>query len=155
MTRNEEVQYEQDNLGNERRKIDTLRAQEGMVGGDDADQGIENIGSAETGTVTTLYSLPTHADQVYLSMIQAFNSVGSGANTFSLYELNLDGSGNITGQTKRSVPINVASGATRTLGYEGMEFNKAIGVESEFQGQIGVAVLSDHEEYSEQASEDY
>lgn len=155
MGRDEEVQFEQDRLGNERRKIDSLRAQEGMVGSSADDEGIEDIGSAGTGTVTTLYSLPAHADAVYVSLIHAFNSVGSGANTFTLYEVTLDSGGNITDQTQRSVPINVASGATRSIGYEGLEFNKAIGVSSEFQGQIGVAVKSDHKEYNEPSSENY
>lgn len=153
MSRDEQVQYEQDRLGNENRKIDELRAQEGMVEGDD--QGLKEIQSADTGSVVLLQSKPTHADQMIVELIHGYNSVSSGGDTFSLYELTLDGAGNITDQTRRSVPIQVASGATRSIGYEGLPFDKAIGVESEFQGFVGVGFKSDHKEYNEPESENY
>lgn len=153
MGREEVTEYEQDRLGNERKKLDQLRAQEGMTGADADDEGIETIGTADTGTSLTVYSIPTHADQVILDLIHAHNSVAS-SGTFTIQELELDGNGNITDSTRRSVPINVAAGATRTLGYEGLPFENAIGVDSEFGGVIGFAVLADHKEYVEPGSTD-
>lgn len=153
MGREETVEFEQDRLGNERRKLDQLRAQEGMTGADADDEGIEEIGSAETGTSLTVYSIPTHADQVMLDLIHAHNSAAS-SGTFTIQELELDGNGNITGSTRRSVPINVAAGATRAIGYEGLPFENAIGVDSEFAGVVGFAVLSDHKEFVEPGSTD-
>ena len=151
MGRDEITEYEQDRLGNERKKLDQLRAQEGMSGADADDEGIEEIGSAETGTSLTVYSIPTHADQVMLDLIHAHNSAAS-AGTFTVQEAELDGSGNIVSTTRRSVPINVAADATRAIGYEGLPFENAIAVESEFAGVIGFAVLSDHKEYVEEGS---
>lgn len=152
MVHSREEQFEQDRIGNVRRKLDTLRAQEGMAGLD-TDEGIANIGSAETATDVLLLSKPTHAQRMIGVQIQAFNSVGSGANTFTLKQATLNGSNSITSTTQRSVPIEVASGATRILEYKGIPFDRAISVESEFQGQIGIAVISDHHEENEPASE--
>jgi len=148
MTREETEQYEQDRLGNVNRKLDELRAQEGMVGVD-TDDGIAEIASAETGAVQLLYSLPTHADQVMLDLVHAFNSVPTSPNTFSLWEVTLNGSNSIVSSTRRSVPINVASGATRAIGYEGLPFDQAIGVSADFQGMVGAAVIVDHNQSSE------
>lgn len=151
MTRQEEEQFEQDRLGNSRRKLDTLRAQEGNVGGGD-DGLLEFTTSAQTGTQRVLYSLPTHASQVIVTKLQAHNSQGT-AGSFYISEADLDGNGSITSTTRRSVNINVGSLETSTTEYEGKPFEKAIAVQSEFQGQIGVAVISDHHEEDEPASE--
>lgn len=157
MAREEEVQYEQDNLGNERKKIDALRAQEGM---DAEPDGIVDIDAtenaaapAEASSAVLAYEKPTHADEVYLSLIHAYNSVSSGNDTFTIYEVELDSGGNITSRTQRSVPIHVQTQRTRSIGYEGIAFENSIAVSSEFQGQIGLGVKSDHKEYSEPESE--
>lgn len=152
MTRQQEEQFEQDRLGNVRRKLDTLRAQAGMWGEDD-DNGIVNIAGGETDTMTVLYSLPTHTQESILVEVHAHNSNPTSGTTFSLYELDLDGAGAITGSTRRSVPIEVTSATTRILSYEGLPFDKAIGVQSEFEGHIGVGVIDDHHEEEEPASE--
>lgn len=152
MTRQQEEQYEQDRVGNVRRKLDTLRAQAGMWGEDD-DNGIVNIAGGETNTMTTLYSLPTHAQQSILVEVHAHNSNPTSGTTFSIYELDLDSGGTITGSTRRSVPIEVGSAETRIITYEGLPFGKAIGVESEFEGHIGVGVIDDHHEENEPESE--
>lgn len=151
--REEEVQYEQDRLGNENRKLDELRAQEGMSA--ESEEGIVQFTSVDTGTVQIIQSKPTHADEMIVSLIHGYASVTTSGDTLSLYELDLDGSGDINSQTRRSVPIQVASGNTRSIGYEGVPFTGAIGVEAEFEGYVGVAFISDHKEYNEPASEDY
>lgn len=152
MAREQEVQFEQDRVGNERRKLDTLRAREGMEGVD-TDEGIAEITTVETGSIQTVYSLPTHAQGVILDELHAYNSQNTHG-TYSLYELDLDSSGSITGSKRRSVPIDVGTKSTRINSYLGMKFDKAIGVESEFGGYIGVGVYSDHEEYVETNAEE-
>lgn len=147
--REEEVQFEQDNQGNERRKLDTVRAQEGNAGGLTGGEGLAEIGSADTGGSVLVYSKPTRATQYYVTRINAFNSVGSGDNTFFLEEQTLDGSNSVSSSEQRSVPFSVASGATREIVYEGLAFDKAAGVVSEFEGQIGISVLVDHEQSDE------
>lgn len=149
MSRHEEEQYEQDRLGNANRKLDRLRAQEGQQ---TSDSGLTEITSSDTGSVEILYSLPTHADRVIVEAVHGFNSVGSGDNTFSLFDLDLDGSNNINSSTRRSVPYNVGSADTERYEYEGQAFEKAIGVESEFEGWIGVGLIVDHDESSESLS---
>lgn len=147
MTREGEEQYEQDRLGNVNRKLDPLRAQEGMVG-EDSEEGIAEITSADTGSLQILYSFPTHVDQAIVTELHGTNTAATGG-FYSLYELDLDGSGNIVGSTRRSVPIEIVSQATRINSYEGKPFEKAIGVESGFAGYVGVGMVVDHEESSE------
>lgn len=150
MSREEVEKYAQDRLGNVRRDIDELRAAEGQAGLDTGD-GIVEVTSGETGTPVLAYSAPTHASQVILTGLDAFNSVGSGYNTVKVLEAELDSNGSITSTTQRSVPIQVGSGSTRTEDYEGLPFENHIAVESEFEGQIGVSVISDHHEEDEPA----
>lgn len=150
--RQEEVPYEQDRLGNERKKLDKLRAQEGMKGDTADDEGIVTIGTADTGTDILVYSKPTHAQQFMLDLIHAHNSQNTKA-SFEVLEAELDGAGNITSTTKRSVLIPVTSVTTRAVGYEGEPFTSALAVNSEFAGEIGVAVIADHHEENEPASE--
>jgi len=152
MPRDSETQYEQDRLGNEKAKLDELRAQEGNSGLGTSD-GIVNIGSADTGVYKTAYSIPTHASRVIAVQVWGFNSVGSGNNTFTLGEATLNGTGSIVSTTQRSVPIAVGSGSTRVETYKGLPFTKAIAVSSEFQGQVGVAVISDHDREDDTAVE--
>jgi len=151
MARDEEVQFEQDRLGNERKKLDTLRAQEGMVQNDE--DGIVQIGSVKAGTDVIAYSLPGHADEVMVDTLEAYNSKSSGNNIVSLYELTLDSSGNITDTTRRSVPIHVSVDETRKFEYDGEPVDAdAIGVNAEFEGFVGVSVIVDHKESSENPS---
>jgi len=150
MSREEYEKYVADKEGNSYREIDSLRAQEG-VKGLGTKNGLENIGSADTGTVQLLFSRPTHATRMWVKSVTGFNSVGSGANTLTLYDVVLGSGGSITSQTQRSVPLNVSSGSTQTFNYDGDAFSHHVGVSSEFQGQIGVAVISEHQESDEPA----
>jgi len=152
MPRREETQFEQDRLGNENAKLDKLRAREGMSGLDTSN-GIANIGSADTGSYKTVYSIPTHASRAIAVQVWGYNSVGSGNNTFTLGQSTLNGSGSITSTVQRSVPIAVGSASTRVETYKGLPFDSAISVKSEFQGQVGVAVISDHDREDEPAVE--
>lgn len=147
MEREQTEQFEQDRLGNVRRKLDDLRAQEGMKGAD-SEEGIAEITSGDTGSIQIAYSLPTHTDRAIVTELHATCTIDTGG-FYSLYELDLDGSGNITGSTRRSVPIEVVSQSTRINSYEGLPFEKAIGVEADFEGFVGVGLISDHEEFSE------
>lgn len=146
--RNRVENYQQDRLGNVNRELDELRAQEGMVGTDDDNMGIQTIGSADTGSNLLVFSKPTHADRVILDLIHAHNS-GDAAGTFQIFDAVLDGNGAISSTTRRSVPINVANGSTRSIGYEGKPFENAIAINSGFEGEIGLAVISDHDQSSE------
>lgn len=123
------------------------------MSGDTADdEGIATIGTADTGTNVLVYSKPTHAQQYMLDLIHAHNSQNTKA-SFEILEAELDGAGNITSTTKRSVKIPVTSVTTRAVGYEGIPFENALAVSSEFAGEIGVAVIVDHNEANEPASE--
>lgn len=150
MSRGEEVQYEQDNQGNERRKLDTLRAQEGMD--ENADEGLQEIVSADTGSDLLLYSLPTRAHAAYIDTIHAYNSEASAAN-FALFEAQLDSSGSVTSTTRRTTPINVGASSDTQIGYSGNKFETSIAVNSDFIGWVGVGVIVDHREYDESAVE--
>lgn len=147
MSRDEQILYEQDELGNERRKLDRLRAQEGMTGNTGDDTGLTSIGTAETGDDILLMSKPSHASQMILNVIQAYNSQSS--DTFRLKEATLNGNNSITSTTRKTVPINVDSESTIIGQYKGATFDKAIAVESQFAGEIGVGIISDHKETSE------
>lgn len=146
MSREGREQYEQDRLGNVRRKLDPLRAQEGMKGMDSG-EGIAEFGTQDTGSLKVAYSLPTHADRAMITELHATNSTNTGG-FYSLWEVELDGSGSITSQTRRSVPIEVVSQATRINSYEGIPFEDHIAVESGFGGMVGVGLIADHEESS-------
>jgi hypothetical protein len=145
MSRQEEVQYEQDNKGNERKKIDTLRAQEGMSA--ESNQGIVEVSSASTSTSILAYSKPTDADDLYVDSLHAHNS-GSTSTTFTLYEATLTG-GTISSVTQRSVPIEVGGNSTKVIDYSGGAFSESIAIQSGFEGFIGVGVIADHKEYQE------
>lgn len=153
MPREEKEEYSQDRHGNVRRNLDEFRAREGNVGSDD-DTGIAAITSADTGTDQLLYSLPTHVDRAIVTEVWGFNSLGSGDNTFSILSADLDGSNSITSSTRRSVPIVVDSGNTRREAFTGEPFEKAIAVNAEFEGHVGIGLVVDHEEYSEPDTED-
>lgn len=153
MSREQEVQFEQDRLGNENRKLDTLRAAEGMAGASTED-GIVEIDSAVSGNVQVLYSFPTHVDRAFAQELHAYNSTGT-AGTYSLYEVTLDGAGSVASSERRSVPIHVASVSTRINSYLGLEFDRAIGVDADFEGFVGVGLVVDHDEENEPQSENY
>lgn len=152
MPRKEVESFKQDRLGNSRRELDTLRAQEGMSGFND-DEGIVQIQSADTGSDLLILSKPTHAQDMFITQLHAFNSNPTAGDTFSVFEADLDGSGSITSTTRRSVPHQVDSATTAYIDYEGESFEKAISITAEFEGQVGVAVVSDHHEENEPASE--
>lgn len=146
-------EHEQDRYGNRNPKLDQLRGQEGMSGADGDDDGIMAIAAGDTGTNQIVYEIPEHTDEAILDFIQAHNS-SDATGTFRILEGTLDDQGNIDTTTRRSVLINVASGATRSLGYEGDPFTgDVIIVNSSFEGEFGLAVLSDHKQYNESATE--
>lgn len=146
MTREEETQFEQDRFGNENRKLDTLRAREGMLDSDS--QGITEITSANTSSVVTLYSLPTHADRAIPVELHAYNG-DSVDGTYSIYDAELDGSNNVTASTRRSVPIEVTSQSTRINSIHGEPVEEAIAVSSDFEGWVAVGVIADHDQENE------
>lgn len=150
---NRNENYPQDRLGNTNRELDQLRSQEGMAGADDDDEGIVTIAAGDVDSDVIVYELPTHADQVILDLVHAHNSTDA-SGTFQLFSATLDSGGSVNATTRRSVPVNVSDGVTRTIGYEGIPFSEdAIVVNSGFEGDIGIAVLSDHDQSSEPASE--
>lgn len=148
MPREEVEKYEQDRHGNVHRELDSLRAQGGMRGADADDEGILQVLSDETASNTVLYSIPTDADQVIVKEIHAHNSEGSD-NTFQLLEAQLDNNGNITSTTRRSINYVIHSNDDEKIDYHGRPFTSAVAVNSEFAGEIGVAVIEDHKESSE------
>lgn len=155
MSRGEEVQYEQDRLGNEKKKLDEIRAREGNAGGFGGNDGIVEIqGTAETGNAQLLYSNPTHADRVHPKRFYAHNSAPSGNNNFHFVEGELDGSGGLSNTTRRSVDINVDSQTTRIDPYMGQAFERSVGVVADFEGQVAIDLISDHDEASEPDTED-
>lgn len=153
MPRDQEVQFEQDRLGNERRKLDTLRAQEGNAGGFDNGEGLARIQSADTGSAQSVYSASTHANRVWITRVWGYNSVGSGRNTFHLVEGEAHPNG-ISNTTRRTVDIEVNSSNTRSEDIRSKEFTNDIGAVSEFEGQIGIEVIVAHREENEPASEE-
>lgn len=150
MPRSEEVAYEQDRLGNERKKLDEIRTREGMVIGEG--NGLLDIADGDTGTELLLLKRPDHADQLHLEQIQAQNE-DAGDGTFFILEVTIDNNDNITGSTRRSIDYDMASNSSRTIGYKGDPFTDHIAVQSTFSGFVGVAAYSDHDESSEPAIE--
>lgn len=153
MSREQIEEYEQDRLGNVRRKLDRLRAVEGHAGGFDNGQGIARIQSGDTDSAVTVYSSPTHTDRAMLLEVWGFNTVGSGFNTFHLVEGDAHGSALMSNTTRRTIDIEVNSGNTRKEQIRAEPFTRDIGVVSEFEGQIGIAVISDHREEVESDTE--
>lgn len=147
MARSQEEQYEQDRHGNVNRKLDRLRAQDGMDA--DGNGGLLEVAAGDVDTDLVLYELPESVDGVIATEVHAHNG-GDSDGTFSLYSAELDGDGNITSTTRRSVPIEVVLSATRIHSYEGKEFDAdAIVVNSSFEGHIGVGVVVDNKEETE------
>lgn len=146
MPRDQKVDYEQDRLGNERRKLDQLRAQEGMEGEDD-NNGIAAIGADDVGANVVLYELPEHADQIILTELHAYNSTTEDG-TYSLFEVEIDDQGAITSSVRRSVPIEVVGEATRINSYQGLPFEGHIAVTATFEGHVGAGVIADHKQSS-------
>lgn len=153
MTRNEEVPYEQDRLGNENRKLDRLRAQGGKVAG--GTEGLRVLGSADTGIDLIVYSATADVDEAIVIQITAHNSAGAGGD-FHLLEGDVDSNnaGQLSNTTRRSVDHQVDSNSTAIIEYEGKPFSKSVGVRSEFAGQVGVAVIEDHKEENSPNTED-
>lgn len=153
MTRTESEKYVQDRLGNVRREIDGLRAQAGMEGAGGDMDGIAEIAGGDTGSDLVAYKIPEHAQQSILIELHAYNSTDTEA-TYTIKEATLNEDDSVNTVTKRSVPINVAGGATRIHSYEGIPFDSdAIVINAAFEGEIGVGVIDDHHEENEPASE--
>lgn len=141
--------YAQDNLGNVNRELDDVRANEGMAGGDSDNNGIDQIPGGDTGTDVIVYSLPTHAEEVYVEEIHIYNTSGGPGNV-QLYSATLDSNGNVDTTTRRSVPYHVADGDTETYGYSGDSFDQdAIVVNASVAVTVGVSVVVDHPESRE------
>jgi len=147
MSRSHEEQFEQDRHGNVNRKLDRIRAQDGMDA--DGNGGIVEVVTADVGTDLVLYELPDSVDAVTATEVHAYNGDAADG-TFSLYSAELDAGGAITSTTRRSVPIEVVQSATRIHSYKGKEFSAdAIVVNSSFEGFIGVGVVADNKEETE------
>lgn len=154
MSRSEEVQFEQDRLGNENRKLDPLRALGGQV---DGGEGVRIIASNETGTDLIVYSETTDVDEAILLSIVAHNSAPSGNNTFHVVtgDVDANNAGQLSNTTRRSVDYDVAGSMfTKRFEYNGKPFAKSIGVSAEFAGQVAVGVVEDRKEEVESDTED-
>lgn len=149
-----QVQIEQDRLGNENKKLDSLRAQGGQVNSNN--EGLLLLNSNESGQDRTVYSKRTDQDELVLMEIHAYNSAPSGDNTFHVVEGNPDSSnaGQMSNTTRRSVQYEVLSNNTRIIEYVGKPFAASIGVNSEFGGQFAVGIIEDRKEYTETNTED-
>ena len=152
MPRDEITEYQQDNLGNERKRIDELRAREGGVGGGD-NEGITEVVAADVGTNVLLYEKPRHASEVIVLQIEAFSAGAAAGDTFTIYEAETDDAGAITNTTRRTVPINLPAGETITHEYVGSSFADHIAVNSDAAGFFSVGVISDHHEEDEPSIE--
>lgn len=155
MTREEVEQYEQDRLGNVRRKLDELRAQGGQVASNR--EGFVEVKSNRTGTDVIVYSQTAGVDEAIILEIVAHNSAPSGSNTIHLVEgpTDANNAGQISNSTRRSVDYVVeASDHTKRIEYHGKEFTENIGVNAEFAGQVAVGVVEVREEETEPNTED-
>lgn len=151
MGRDQEVQFEQDNLGNERRKLDTLRAQEGNSGADGT-TGIVEITSADTGTTILLSDLSDHTDEAYVTDLDFYNQNTAGG-TATLFEVEANSNNSVTSSTRRSVPFTVGSASTAQYEYSGDSFEDDIGIQANFTGWVGVGFISDSKEFVESSTE--
>lgn len=137
MTREEEVNFVQDALGNEKKELDDVRAQDGMTGGGNEGLATFAIGDGET----KIYEIPPEADAVYLSYVMVYGISGNGGTAAPvLNDAITDGdgaSGTITSSTERSPPIPVAAGGLRTVGYEGKKFTGDVITANGLVGALG------------------
>lgn len=148
MSREEHEEYAQDAEGNVYRNLDEFRARRGQVEGTPS-EGLVVVGSGDTGSDLAVFSQRSDEDELIVTEVWGHNSGPGGGNTFHLLEGDTDGSGGISNTTRRSVDIEVESGNTRREPYVGEGFTRAIGVQSEFAGQVAVGVMSDHKESTE------
>lgn len=119
MGREEQVNFAQDRLGNEKKELDDVRAQEGNSA--DTNSGIVSVAG---GAQELAYKIPDEAEAAHLSYIMLHLPSSAGAaHSVRIEDAELDNNNNITSSTDRSVPISVSPGATRTVGYEGSEFS--------------------------------
>lgn len=153
MGRDETVQFEQDGLGNERRKLDEIRA---SAGGNAAGEnnGLIVVTDEDVDTELVLYEPPSDVDEYYLTGVRAYNEDAEGGN-FHVLEAELDADGNIASSDRRTVNLDMAADVTRNFGYDGDAFEDVIAISSSFSGQVSVSVLLDHKEHNEPASENY
>lgn len=153
MGREEQIQFEQDRLGNERKKLDQIRSLDGSDAGEE-NGGLVVISADQVGTEVIFYEPPKNVDEYYLSGLRAYNSGDSGG-TFHLLEAEVDDNGNINSSDRRTVDLDMATGVTRTFGYEGGAFEDAITIVANFEGQVSLSVHLDNKEHTEPAAEDY
>lgn len=158
-SREQREQFEQDRLGNVRRRLDEIRGQTGNHAETDSNsdpQGLENIAGGETGSDQILMRIPDTARAFHLTRIHAHNS-GSSEDTFVIKEATLTSGGAVDTSTDRTVPINVAASKTRFIDYGGEEFDQnnvdAIVVNSNFAGDIGIEGYMDRPEEEEPNTE--
>lgn len=150
MSRTSQEPYKQDRLGNVNREIDTVRGQDGMSAAGEANGLIEVTdyadGSAEDNVTHAVFTVDEDIHRVYLTEFHIFNQ-GNEEGTITIYE-DTD-----AGTVQRSLPVTVAAGAQETVNYSGREFTGDIMVQTTVDGMYGAAVITDHPEYIEPASE--
>jgi len=149
MPRDEQVEFEQDRLGNRKARLDRLRAREGSVEGDE--EGIVEITGGDTGNTVVVVDSPEHADRIHLTQVRLYGSAVTSGESATIYEVERDNQGSITSSTRRSVPLVATQDETTTYEYEGKEFEDDVAVESEFEGYVGVSFISDHDRSTETA----
>lgn len=157
MGRTENETFKQDRQGNVRRDIDEVRGLDGMeeVDGDGDPNGIVEIvtGDDDGATDVILFHIPDDASGFHLEEVHAHNG-SADPGTFTVYTATLNDDGTVNTTTRRSVPLDVDAGATRTISYSGREFeDDAIVVNSNFTGFIGTGGYTDKPEEIEPASE--
>lgn len=155
MSRNETENFSQDRLGNSNRELDSIRGQDGMEEDANTPSGLIEVttGDDDGATDLTVLELPDDAEGFHLEELHAHNGTGAAEN-FSVFSATLADDGTVDTTTRRSVPMNVAAGVTRTISYSGKEFNEdAIVVTSNFTGYIGVGGYMDIPEYRGSAYE--
>lgn len=150
MPHDRQEQFEQDRLGNVRRKLDEYRAREGNVGG--GTDGIVTIAAGDAGTDVVVYDPPDHADETILLEVRVRDTSG-GAITFTVQEAELNDDGTVASTTQRSITQDVAANDTTVLEYIGEPFTDAVAVNASGACEAGVGVITDHEEASEPESE--
>lgn len=153
MGRDQNIEFVQDRLGNERRKLDDVRAYDGSDAGGD-NNGLIEISGGEVDADVVAYVPDDDVSEYYLTGIRAFNA-GDSAGQFYISEAELDADGNPTSIERRTVDLDMAAESTRAFGYNGAPFEGVITINSDFEGQISVTVVPDRPVYEEPESENY
>lgn len=147
MTRDRQVQYEQDDLGHERKKLDPVRSKRTT--------GFVNV--TTTGSDVLLEELPDDVAEYYITQIHVFDT-SSTATTFSVVEAETDGAGTLTGTSQQATPtFTVSADSDRVIDYDSGALGdtydpEAIAVNTDGAVEIAVTYISDHPEHEESAS---